>query len=85
MKGVLEQLRALVTSGTRVAGLLQTPSQLVCGAMIDGTTFDVGTSRRTGVFDIELDNLLLCVEGRATMGLVGLRGPHAFMTLGLHG
>ncbi len=81
----MDQPRALATSGTRVAVLLQTPSQLVCGAMIDGATFDVGTPGRTGVYDIELDNLLLCVEGRATMGLVGLRGPHKFMTLGLHG
>ena len=75
MKGLLEQLRTLATSGTRVAGLLQTPTQLVCGIKIEATTFDVGASRRTGVFDIELDNLLLCVEGRPAMGLVaaGLR------------
>ena len=48
MKGGLEQLNTLSTSGTRVAGLLQKPSQLVCGIKIDPKTFDVGASRRLG-------------------------------------
>jgi hypothetical protein len=75
MNGLLEHLRTLATSGTRVAGLWTTPTQLVCGKQIMAQTLDVGTSSQTGVFAIELNNLLLCVEGRPAMGLVaaGLR------------
>jgi hypothetical protein len=48
MNGALkEQMRALATSGTGVAGLLQKPALLACGVMIEFKTFDVGTSRRT--------------------------------------
>jgi hypothetical protein len=66
MNGLLEQLRTLATSGTRVAGILETPSQLVCGAMIDGTTFDVGTSR---LLTSNFVYILLCVEGATSNGV----------------
>jgi hypothetical protein len=70
MNGALkEQMRALATSGTRVAGLLQKPALLVCGVMIEFKTFDVGTSRRTFFFDSGLDTSCFALRGDQQWGL----------------